>query len=704
MGILEAFASLGRDINKSKGRSASPETTQGVSGELLPELELDMKNEDLSALTQTWLGAWDKSELKGEWEKACDDNEKYYKGKHYEKPGLDKTRPVVDNAIFEALETWLPEMTRKNPEPMVSVSQRDDESDANLAYAAAVQKELAQLADVLKLRLKLKRATRHWALYLLGVAKLGWDMDRDIPTVKIVRARKMILDPGATIDEEGYSGGHIGEYRELEAGTLVSTLDHIGGEAGASDVVKKLVKEKMGTEVKFVEWWTPEYMCWTLGKDVLLKKKNPHWNYDRQVPLAQPALPTAAAGSPAIPDASALSAPAAAPGAAGAPPEAPDEAVEAGEAPGEPKEATEGRQEGAEEAGDTGEGQTEPEQPTQAVPGVNHFPNPRMPYVFLSVFNLGTQPVDDTSLIGQNLSNQDKLNKRNRQIDKAVDSSNNGMVVSRERSGLSDSQIKGVSEALRRGGTVVIPSGAPRDAVDRMTAPPLPPDVYRDLQDTRSRLADIFGSRGLTPSGLGSNRTVRGMVFEHQVAADRISGVTEYLEQFADDIFNWLVQLLYVYDDRIPEIPDKPRVVVSIKEGSLLPKDSTTIANQAIELASKGKMSLVDLYKKLDYPNPEELAVNTWLEANAPDVLYQDDPRVAAAMQRIRAAQAQQPKPPSESINYKDLTPDAKAQLLAKAGLDAHPEGIAAHDAHAAARDAALSGQGTGEPDENEPA
>ena len=52
----------------------------------------------------------------------------------------------------------------------------------------------------------------------------------------------------------------------------------------------------------------------------------------------------------------------------------------------------------------------------EEVMGRNHFEMSQKPYIFLSVFNLGKHPYDETSLVEQNLSNQDQLNKRNRQI------------------------------------------------------------------------------------------------------------------------------------------------------------------------------------------------------------------------------------------------------------------------------------------------
>lgn len=611
MGILEGFYSLGKKTNKQSEKE-TPEIKEGVVSEKYPELKLEMKNEDIAKLTRKWQKTWLESEVYAIWLKVSEECENYWLGKHFDRPSGDKSRPQVDNIVFEALETYLPQVTRRNPEAMISLSKKEKETPENLEYTEHVQETLGEIADELKLRLKLKKVARHWAIFLLGASKIGWDLERDIPTMKVIRAKKLILDPNATIDEDGYTGEYIGEHRKLQASILIKLLEGNDSESGAVDVIKKLVKDDLGTNVGFVEWWTNEYMCWTIGDDVLMKKKNFHWNYDQE-------------GEPGVDDY------------------------------GNP---------------------TQPEM----IPGVNHFAAPKKPYIFLSIFNLGKQPVDDTSLISQNLSNQDLINKRVKQIDKNADSMNGGMVVSGERSGLKKEQAKDVTDALRKGGTVWIPSGATTDAVTRMSAPGLPVDVYNQLLDTRNRLRDIFGTRGSTPSGIESETTVRGKLITRNLDTDRIGGgVSEYLEQFADEVYNWFVQVLYVNDETFIGI-QKPKVNVSVKEGSLLPKDSMTLANQAIELANSGKMSLIDLYKALDRPNPEELAANVWLEANAPEVLFAGDERVQQVMaQRAQAAQ-QQEKPPSESISFKDLTPDAKAQMLAKVGITADPEAMAAYD------------------------
>lgn len=621
---IEAYNSLASDVNKKKS-DVTDETVQGIASEKLPELTLDMKDEEIITLTKKWETLWNDSPKKSEWIKKYEENEKYWLGNQHDLPKADKSRPNVDNLIFESVETQLPQITRRNPEPLITLDASVTHSPESDKYIEVVKNRLADLADKNKLRLKLKKACRHWSIYLLGVAKYGWDLDRNIPVVRIVRPQKILLDPDATIDEDGYTGSRIGEVRKMEADTLLKIIgdgkdtpegDPQAPVSKAKKAIDDLVKDDKGTEIQFTEWWTPEYMCWVLGDTVLMKKKNPHWNYDKQE----------------IPSPLDMSSPGV-------------------------------------QVDDYGETTTEPVD----IPGLNHFSVPDMPYSFLTVFNLGDQPMDNTSLIGQNLANQDLINKRNRQIDKNADRMNGGLVVSMARAGLTKEESKGVTDALRKGGVVVIPDGSPRDAVDDFAPSALPADVYNQLADTRSRLRDIFGTRGSSAAGLASEQTVRGKILNKATDTDRVGGgVSEYLEQFADDIYNWLLQLLYVYDESFqvqPGMPQPPKLVVSVKEGSLLPKDSTSIANQAIELGIAGKMALVDMYKRLEYPNPEEIAANVWLEINAPQILYKDNPLVQEVfmMQQQAAAAAAQ----AEGLRVK-----GESEQDMEKGRVAHEQGL----------------------------
>ena len=63
--------------------------------------------------------------------KAGEENEKYWLGKQYEGPVDEKARPMVDNLIFESLETFLPRATKRNPEPLVTLDNSEKSDDGN---------------------------------------------------------------------------------------------------------------------------------------------------------------------------------------------------------------------------------------------------------------------------------------------------------------------------------------------------------------------------------------------------------------------------------------------------------------------------------------------------------------------------------------------------------------------------------------------
>ena len=98
--ILDAFYSLGKNLNKARGKSAEVETEQGVVSEKFPELKLDTDNIELLKLTSKWQKTWIESDVYKKWLIKIDYNEDYWKGKQHDQPKADKNRPLVDNVIF----------------------------------------------------------------------------------------------------------------------------------------------------------------------------------------------------------------------------------------------------------------------------------------------------------------------------------------------------------------------------------------------------------------------------------------------------------------------------------------------------------------------------------------------------------------------------------------------------------------------------
>lgn len=616
MGLLDGFFSLGSDTNK-----VGSDQSESTITDLLPELTLDMEDEELLALARDWKKNWEPYEA--EIAKKQTENENYWLGKQF---GSGVNQPI-DNLIFESLETFLPIATRPKADPIVEADNTDDGN----AIADKVRKMLAYLSDTLSYNLKVKQVARYWALYMLGAMKVGWSMKENDITCVALRPQKLILDPKATIDCGEYTGYYVGEHITDDlASELVARFPK------QEKYITDKVHGKMGSKVPYVMWTTDDYVFWQLDDQILDKNKNPHWNYEQQIPEQQSVDEI---GQPVV-------------------------------------------------------------QPARTIPGNNHFNTPKKPYIFLSFFNLGKHPHDDTNLIQQNISLQDLVNKRLIQMDKNADNANGGLIVSGDA--FTEEQAEKAAKALRKGGVVWVPTGDVNNSVKRDVGTPLPNFIYESLNDYRGELRNIFGIRGSSPQGLSGERTVRGKMFMQQQDQSRIGGgISTALEEFTDYAYNWFVQLMYVYYDEPhmasvvgPEsakeyiqLSNKElnrKLSVGVKEGSMIPKDPASKREEAIDLWTKKGIDPITFFDRLEFPNPRESAKQLYLWLSDPVQLFPD----LAAQQ-----QPQQTEKPSESINYKDLPPEGQSQMAAQAGIQLHPQQIADHQAQQDAQAAAQKQQ-----------
>jgi len=144
--LIQGYLSLSQDVNKAK-ENYQAEQTEGAIGELTPELELSMTNDELLELARDWKAQWQPFQI--ELAKSQNDNETYWLGKQYE--GTSKAtdgHALVDNLIFESLETFLPIATRPKADPVVN--------SAEQPLADKVRKMLTFWADQQVFNLKLK--------------------------------------------------------------------------------------------------------------------------------------------------------------------------------------------------------------------------------------------------------------------------------------------------------------------------------------------------------------------------------------------------------------------------------------------------------------------------------------------------------------------------------------------------------------------
>lgn len=377
----------------------------------------------------------------------------------------------------------------------------------------------------------------------------------------------------------------------------------------AGDLIKLFPKQKafiivacagkLGTEVVYTEWWNDDYCFYTFKGKVLDKNKNPNFNYPTQ--------------------------------------------VESIDSLGQPELDTEGKPVMVEQKGN------------------NHFSRPKKPYTFLSVFSLGEHPHDITGLIEQNIPNQNRITRRTNQIDTNLSRANNSIAFSEKN--FNQETGKQAAEAMKKGNPVLVPDGGPiSEAIVRFPAPDYPAAAFTELETSKQDLRSIFGTEGISSQPPNENTTARGMILNQQFDNTRIGGgIGDALEQVADNIFNYWVQLYYVFYDQphfaaimgqmkaveyieLTSADMDRRIVVSVAPDSMKPHDELTQMNQAVQFFESGVIGPKTLLTIANFPDPNAAAEDgvLWtVDKNA--YLQINFPELAAKLAQMQAAMMPQP-------------------------------------------------------------
>ena len=566
------FYSLFAKFNKKRG-TGDEDQQEGLI-ESLGELTLDMSDEDLIQLTNSWELSYSDSTTKARIFGEGDICERYWVGKQYPDTEYENgKRPLTDNVIFEALETMIPQATQQNPEPVVL-------TDDDIAYPAQapslqnpqgtpavpmneigdkVHMSLEYLARVNDLKNVLGKGVRHWSLRFVGAFETSWNAEEEEIDVDTIQPKDLILDHNGYIKNGTYYGEFVGRRLYDTAQNLITRFPE------KEEDIRKECQNKLGSLMGYIRWRTDEFVVYTLKKIVLLKHKNEMWNYDRQT------MTVDATGQPQV----------------------------------------------------------------QVIKGQNHWSRPRIPMRFLTVFDLGDEPCDKTSLVQQSLVTQDNINKRLRQIDRNTDNINGGVVVN----GLmfNKEQAAQVAKARREGRTIVTP-GNPKEAIDFPENNPLPDALYQSLNDQRQRLLERFGVSGTTATGTAQEETVRGKIIVGDQDSSRTGGgVSKSLEIVAAGIYNDMLQAIYVFWDQphwisvvgpdnaqqmmqfqASEIPQDRKMVVTVQDGSMIPQDELSIYNEAMSEWEGGVSDPLSYFEKTKDPNPLDRAQKLMLYKTNP--------------------------------------------------------------------------------------
>lgn len=535
-------------INKAKGVSEDP------SPEPIDEYESTLDEKEIIALKSEWQKTYNQyyANIEPSQKLAFE----YWIGKQKTDDDVlisNTNNPLIDNLIFEAVETFLPIATRANPDPLV----QSDPSPLAQKAAGNVKSALVFEADRQKLKTKLANTLRNWLIYRVGIVKFVWDVKLGRIRTEVINPKRMIFDKDGHWDENcEFTGEYLGEKKSAIASDLIELFPK-----KKADIIIE-AGGKMGTKIDYIEWWYKNTDVFFTMKDVVLGKfKNPHWNYD-------------------------------------------------GTTPGE-------ADEDGEETEDT------------EVEGKNHLEKISSPYRGLAIFSTGLQPHDETSLILQNIPIQDMINRRWNQQEANIKSMNNGLAVNGAY--FTEEQASQAATARKRGIAIRIPMQPGQDlrgAIDTLPAQPIPDQVFEMQRDGRSELRNIFGTAGSSSQGLASQDTVRGKILVNQLDSSRIGGgITERLEQLADASYNYWVQMMFVhwteeqFINAIGVTGGAEMVMirntmflslktlnVTVKEGSLIPKDPLTQRNEAMDLWSANAIDPRTLFAKLGYGDPNESA------------------------------------------------------------------------------------------------
>lgn len=535
-----------------------------------PELKIDITDEELTKLVKRW--TTDAQEVAKKVEDLAKDNVAMWKGDYQSSESLTgEEKRSRDNRIFSGLETFLPILTRQNPDPIVEKGTPEQ--------MAAVRDELARITDEQKLKLKIKKSARYWSFYHLGILKISWNSENKEIEIKPKTAKKLMFDKHGYVEEGVYHGRFLGETCSMVAKDFVEKYPD------SKEDVEKETKGNLDSFIEYIEWWAPNMFFVQYKKGFFGKSKNPYFNYDSKQ----------------------------------------DEPDEFGESV------------------------------MVDIKAKNHFKKPQYPYSFLHVYESKESIFDETGLIQQAKVNQEQVDKRVRQINKNVSNMNNSNVFY----GLDEQKVTAALKALENGGGVSLDDKSTQ-GFERVGGTPLSGDVYQDLNIHRATIDSIFATNAVTRGEETRDTTVRGKIISRQSDESRIGFIAEYVEQQVDYVFNWCVQLMYVFYDQTAEkpflkesLPEKP-MLVSVKDGSMIPKDPLTTRNEAMDLYNAGALDLLSLYEKLNVENPKEVATRT--------MIFKADPMMY--LTEVLDFQPQQPVAPEQSqLQQEPLVPQVPPEL-----------------------------------------
>jgi hypothetical protein len=496
-------------------------------------------------------------------------NESYYLGEQ-----MDRTKffsyelPTAENLLYMATENKISIITSKRREPTVLAAQNNDESRD---LAQKTQQFLTAKWSELDMDIRYENWARHAELYPIAVLKVRWDIDTDDMVFENIRPNRVIIDKDAKNEDDAK---FIAELREDSAEDIIRMFVNENNEVDKTVKTKitEAVDGKMATRIKYIEYWTNEFVVWKYEKTIIKKKKNPYWNWN---------------------------------------------------------ESTEDRKENYKKL----KGQWTEKIKNEKLENLllNFFDKPRKPYVIVSLKNLGKTIYGDTSDFEQGIVIQDIINKRKRQIDKAAEFGRGRLVGS--GSFIEEEEFK--KAIASPNASIWLPQGNPSDAINFLQPQPVSPVLFDDLRESKQALDNIVGIHGTTRGERGPQETATGRQILREGDLGRIDLAVRRIDKKLELVYGWMMQMVKVFYTEMHfikylgsedsarylefstnDIEDGQKVMVK----SELTVDKSTQRQAILQRAQLGLLDPHTMFEKFDDPNPKETALKL--------VLFQQDPKL----------------------------------------------------------------------------
>lgn len=583
-------------------------------------------------------------------QKTYEKNMAAYKNEPEWLTNLAKKRSRVrDNRIFVNTEAVINSIIANPPKPIITPG-RDTEESKQLA----INQERFFQDQYMKIGVKaeLRKGLRNLYFSRLVVLKPFWNTEKNNFDVKSLDPRKVRFSEKST--KEDNSEFAIEDVTELKHAVYLRFKKDVEGDENSKAFNEKLLKELgakdenallvSGDEMTYEEAWCGDWLVCKYKDIILSKVKNPYWDWDGVQITEEDQLKILNKKT---------------------------------------------RQKDVKDILTKGyDGAGLPEGTKMAQYYYNHFDKPRKPYVFATIFNAENKPIGETDFITQAIPLQEDIDETKRNITENARIVNGIVKV--------DSTVMDQAEASKlrwETGGIIWGKGV-ATGVQRETGAPLPAFVQQNLDDSRKEIDDIMASSSAF-RGVREGQETRGgrlaLIDQSFLRLNELVQVVDYLNY---ELFNWFYQLAKVFytehhyaktmgPDRATETLTLMRddmedgTEVRVLEGKTLPEDRAFKYEQAQEDLKNGVLSPVDYLQIAGYDAPAEKARNlvVW-GINKPNAVGMTTEQVA----EISPPPQPEQKEPTISIKYEDLTPDAKVQALAKAGIQADKAIIVAND------------------------